>query len=139
MSAADSSRSPFAAFQQRSLVDRDAFWTEQARLVDWQTPFETVCDDSRPPFARWFVGGSTNHYGARHGEASWLSRQKPGKVLLVDRGLAPMTREPGRDEDYAALRERHRHDVVPCVWVESTQPSYTLYTSGTTGRPKGVQ
>jgi propionyl-CoA synthetase len=72
-------------------------------------------------------------------EAIRLARHKPPKVLLVDRGLAPMAREVGRDEDYAMLRERHLDDVVPCTWVESTAPSYTLYTSGTTGRPKGVQ
>jgi len=72
-------------------------------------------------------------------EAIRLARHKPPKVLLVDRGLAPMQRVPGRDEDYDALRERHLQAQVPCVWLESTAPSYTLYTSGTTGSPKGVQ
>ena len=40
-------------------------------------------------------------------EAIRLARHKPAKVLLVDRGLAPMERVAGRDDDYAALRERH--------------------------------
>ncbi|MEO9067445.1 MAG: AMP-binding protein, partial [Caldimonas sp.] len=249
----------FTAFRDRSLHDRDAFWTEQASLIDWERPFDQVCDDSNPPFTRWFVGGRTNlchnavdrhlatraaqpalihvstetgservysfaelhaevqrmaavlielgvgqgdrvliympmiaeaafamlacarlgavhcvvfggfasmslatriddaepkvlitaDAGSRAGrviaykplldEAIRLAKHKPAKVLLVDRGMAPMTRTAGRDQDYAPLRERHLDTVVPCVWVESTQPSYTLYTSGTTGRPKGVQ
>ena len=53
-------RDPYQDFHERSLRDRDAFWTEQAALIDWQQPFEQVCDTSRPPFARWFVGGRTN-------------------------------------------------------------------------------
>jgi propionyl-CoA synthetase len=246
-------------FHRRSLDDRDAFWSEQARLIDWQTPPRTICDHSRPPFAHWFVGGTTNlchnavdrhlaargaqdaliyvstetneerrysftelhaevvrmaatlqslgakagdrvliympmipeavfamlacaRIGAIHSvvfggfasvslssriddaepvlvvsadagsrggkvvpykplldEAIALARHKPAKVLMVDRGLAPFTTVPGRDEGYAAWREKHHAADVPCVWLESTHPSYTLYTSGTTGKPKGVQ
>src|SRR5450432_4060078 len=50
----------YAETHRRSLVERDAFWRERASLIDWQTPFSAVLDYSRPPFARWFVGGRTN-------------------------------------------------------------------------------
>ena len=50
----------YADFYRRSIDDRDAFWAEQAQLIDWHTPFTQVCDYSNPPFARWFVGGTTN-------------------------------------------------------------------------------
>ncbi len=249
----------YADFHYRSITDRDAFWAEQARLIDWQTPPQQVCDYSNPPFARWFAGGTTNlchnavdrhlaargdqnalifvstetnqeriysfrelhaevqrmaatlrelgvkkgdrvlvympmipeaafamlactRIGALHSvvfggfasvslasriddaeptvivsadagsrggkvvpykplldEAIQLAAHKPAKVLMVDRGLAAFSRVAGRDEDYATLREKHAAAQVPCEWVDATHPSYTLYTSGTTGKPKGVQ
>jgi propionyl-CoA synthetase len=72
-------------------------------------------------------------------EAIRLSSHKPEHVVMVDRSLAPFQRVDGRDVDYAAARAEVMDTVVPCEWVDSTHPSYTLYTSGTTGKPKGVQ
>ncbi len=64
----------------------------------------------------------------------------PPHVLIVDRKLDPqMTRVTGRDLDYAELRAQHDAAEVPVTWLESNEPSYLLYTSGTTGKPKGVQ
>jgi propionyl-CoA synthetase len=73
-------------------------------------------------------------------ESIRLSKAPPKHVLIADRGLdKSMTRVQGRDVEYAALREKHAGAKVPCVWLESNEPSYILYTSGTTGNPKGVQ
>jgi len=250
----------YREFFRRSIDDREAFWAEQAHLVDWHTPARQVLDYSRPPFARWFVGGETNlcfnavdrHLAARGDQTAiaWISTEveqerrltyrelyaevnrcaamlrslgvaagdrvllympmipeaavamlacarigaihsvvfggfaahslasrlddarptvvvcadagmragrvvaykplldeairlaqaKPEHVVVVDRGLDPsMARRAGRDLDWAQLRTQHADATVPVTWLESNQPSYILYTSGTTGKPKGVQ
>ncbi len=249
----------FADFHRRSIEQPDAFWAEQAQLVDWKTPPQQICDYSNPPFAKWYGGGTTNlchnavdrhlkdradqaaliyvstetlqekvytfrqlhvevqrmaavirslgvqkgdrvliympmiaeaafamlacarlgaihcvvfggfasgalasriedaspkliisaDAGSRSGkvveykplldEAIRLSSHKPDAVLLVDRQLAAMPLTAGRDYLWADLAAKHEGAQVECEWVDATHPSYTLYTSGTTGKPKGVQ
>ena len=84
-------------------------------------------------------GGKAIPYRPLLDEAIKLSKHKPESVLLVDRGLTPMNLVEGRDHLWADLRAKHMDAQVPCEWLEATTPSYTLYTSGTTGKPKGVQ
>jgi propionyl-CoA synthetase len=250
----------YKAFYRRSIDDRDGFWRDESRLVHWHKPFTRVLDYSRPPFAKWFVGGETNlcynaidrhlatrgeqnalvwistevdqtrtftykalfkevsrvaammqslgvkrgdrviiympmvpeacfamlacaRIGAVHSvvfggfaaaslaariddarpalmitsdggsrmgktvlykalvdEALSLAQQPPQKVLIYKRGLDPaMPVVAGRDVDWQTLAKQFINADVPCAWLESSEPSYILYTSGTTGKPKGVQ
>ncbi len=253
----------YADFYRTSIEDPENFWRKEAQRIDWHQPFNQVLDYSRPPFARWFVGGQTNlchnavdRWAASQGEQTaliaittetpdgspaektWsfkelqaevermaaimqslgvvkgdtvliympmiaeavfamlacarigaihsvvfggfasnslatriedaqpklivsadagsrggkpvpykplldqaiiLSSHKPAHVLLVDRKRVAMEMVAGRDVDYASLREQHMHAHVPVTWLASEDISYILYTSGTTGRPKGVQ
>src|SRR5919106_1595295 len=75
----------YKEFHRRSLEEREKFWDEEAKLVHWERPYGKVRDYSRPPFARWFVGGQTNlcynavdrHLAARGSQKAlvWISTE----------------------------------------------------------------
>jgi propionyl-CoA synthetase len=69
-------------------------------------------------------------------EAIDMSAHKPGKCVIFQRPQSQAEMKPGRDLDWAELEAKAA--PADCVWVKATDPLYILYTSGTTGIPKGV-
>jgi propionyl-CoA synthetase len=105
-----------------------------ALRIDDAEPKLLICADAG------MRGGKVIPYKPLVDAACAEAQSPPEHVLIVDRGLdKALTRIEGRDVDYASLRAQHDDAEVEVAWLESNEPSYLLYTSGTTGKPKGVQ
>ncbi|MGP4952005.1 propionate--CoA ligase [Psychrobacter sp. T6-1] len=85
-------------------------------------------------------GGKVINYKNLVNQGVEQAIHKPNHVLVVSRGILPFEAQ-SIDVDYATERRIscQANAIVDPVWLESNEPSYLLYTSGTTGTPKGVQ
>jgi len=89
----------YTDFYRQSINQPDAFWTEQAKLIDWFKPFERVCNYDNPPFARWFEGGQTN---LCHNAVDRHLKERPDQAALI-----AISTETGTEKTYT-FSDLHR-------------------------------
>ena len=89
----------YADFYRQSIEQPDAFWTEQAKLIDWFKPFERVCNYDKPPFVHWFEGGLSN---LCHNAVDRHLKDRADQAALI-----AISTETGSEKSYS-FAELHR-------------------------------